>query len=296
MLERLLIASDITLSAYAVVNSLAALRKYGAQHCLLVACLNFYQYPSVSESNIQSIYQKNLDRQQAILEKEGYTVKTRFVQGIPEEVINQLAVDEDYSAIVVGSFARSWAGDAIMGGRAYDIIHSARKPVLIIRLVEDPEEGISCAGAADPAAGCDFGRHVLFPTDFSTNADQAFAYVRKLVKDGVQRVTLLHVQDQFRIDPYLMDRLDEFNQIDEARMLQMKEALQDLGDAEVDCQVLYGSPSAEILKFIGDNQVPLVVMGSQGRGFTQEIFLGSVSHNIARRSTASVLLIPAIRV
>ena len=295
MLSRLLIASDITLSAYAVVNGLAALKKYGAQKCLLVACLSFYQYPSVAETNIRSIFAKNLARQQAILEKQGFEVETRCVDGIPEEVINQIARDEDYSAIVVGSFARSLAGDAIMGGRAYDIIHSASKPVLIIRLEDDPDEGITCVGATDTSTGCDFGQHVLFPTDFSKNADHAFTYVRKMVKDGIKRVTLLHVQDQYRIDPYLLGKLDEFNQIDAARLNQMKDTLLGLGDVKVDTLLLYGSPSAEILKFIRESQVPLVVMGSQGRGFTQELFLGSVSHSVARRSNASVLLIPAIR-
>jgi len=37
------------------------------------------------------------------------------------------------------------------------------------------------------------------------------------------------------------------------------------------------------------------VMGSQGRGFVSESFLGSVSHQVARRSPAPVLLIPAKR-
>jgi len=36
-------------------------------------------------------------------------------------------------------------------------------------------------------------------------------------------------------------------------------------------------------------------MGSQGRGFIKEVFLGSVSNNVARHSAASVLLIPAVR-
>jgi hypothetical protein len=37
------------------------------------------------------------------------------------------------------------------------------------------------------------------------------------------------------------------------------------------------------------------LMGSQGRGYIREIFLGSVSHNIARYAGVSVLLISAIR-
>ncbi|MCA1785684.1 MAG: universal stress protein [Desulfobacteraceae bacterium] len=36
-------------------------------------------------------------------------------------------------------------------------------------------------------------------------------------------------------------------------------------------------------------------MGTQGRGFLGEFFLGSVSHNVARHSVAPVLLVPGLR-
>jgi len=39
----------------------------------------------------------------------------------------------------------------------------------------------------------------------------------------------------------------------------------------------------------------MVVMGSQGRGFIGEVFLGSVSHTVTRHSKVPLLLIPAIR-
>jgi len=44
---------------------------------------------------------------------------------------------------------------------------------------------------------------------------------------------------------------------------------------------------------VRDRDVQLTVMGSQGRGYVSDLFLGSVSHNVARQSVASVLLIPA---
>jgi len=65
--------------------------------------------------------------------------------------------------------------------------------------------------------------------------------------------------------------------------------------AEVDISLSYGSPSVKILKIISEQKIFLVVMGSQGRGFVKELFLGSVSNNIVRHAKASVLLIPAKR-
>lgn len=39
----------------------------------------------------------------------------------------------------------------------------------------------------------------------------------------------------------------------------------------------------------------LILMGTQGRGFLNELFLGSVSHNVARRVPLPVLFVPALR-
>lgn len=60
-------------------------------------------------------------------------------------------------------------------------------------------------------------------------------------------------------------------------------------------KIPYGNPTTEILDEITAGKYSLVVIGSQGRGFIREVFLGSVSHNITRHAAVSVLLIPAIR-
>ena len=39
-------------------------------------------------------------------------------------------------------------------------------------------------------------------------------------------------------------------------------------------------------------QATAVIMGSQGRGWIREIYLGNVSHSIARHASVPVLLIP----
>jgi nucleotide-binding universal stress UspA family protein len=95
--------------------------------------------------------------------------------------------------------------------------------------------------------------------------------------------------------PKATAEFERFNTIDTGRLEGMKKELQDAGATEVDISLLYGSPAVTILKMISEQKIPLVVMGSQGRGFVKELFLGSVSNNIVRHATASVLLIPAKR-
>ena len=75
----------------------------------------------------------------------------------------------------------------------------------------------------------------------------------------------------------------------------LRKKLLEKGAKNVLLKIPYGNPTSEILNELKGGDYSLVVMGSQGRGFIQEIFLGSVSHNIARDASVSVLLIPALR-
>jgi nucleotide-binding universal stress UspA family protein len=136
---------------------------------------------------------------------------------------------------------------------------------------------------------------VLFPTDFSDNAEHAFSYVEKIAECGAKRVTLLHVQDSVQIGRHLRERLEEFNRIDTERLERFKAELEKRGVKSVRIEIPYGSPKKEIIDRTRRGDVSLVVMGSQGRGYIGELFLGSVSHAVARHSEVPVLLVPAIR-
>ena len=282
MFRRMLIASEMSPVALDMLKCLQGLRNVGATECLLVQCLNPQDASPKISSFLTSILAENLKQQKAILAELGYAVETRVISGLARQEINRIAVEEDFSLIVVGAAEQSLMGEAAFGGTAYEVIHHANRPVLMVRTADKPIA----------AGGCDITSHLLFPTDFSQNAEEAFAYVEKLAADGAKKITLVHVQDQSRIKP---EQLDEANDVDAKRLEQLRQTLLKLGSPEIDLHLRYGSPSVEITKLVREKTISLVVMGSQGRGFVQELYLGSVSHNVARHAAASVLLIPAVR-
>ena len=112
---------------------------------------------------------------------------------------------------------------------------------------------------------------------------------KELLSGGAKQLTIMHVQDKEKIGRHLADRLSEFDRIDRERLERMTK---DLGN--VHFELAYGHAANEIIARAGKG-VSLIVMGSQGRGFVSEVFLGSVSHEVARRAPVSVLLVPAIR-
>lgn len=291
MFSRIIVATDLSAASLAVAKCAGGLKALGARRCLLLQCLSLQEAGSVSLAHDVGPLEDALARQKDILEQHGLRVEARVVPGFPKREINRIAVEENYSLIVIGSRSHSLIADPFLGGVGSAVIHDMRRPVLLVRL------GVTSNGTRDCAAlaRCDFAEHILFPTDFSENADHAFSYVERLVADGAKRVTFLHVQDKARIEPHLKGRLNEFNEIDRDRLEVLKERLERQGHAEVDFELRYGVPFVEITRLVRERGMHLVVMGSQGRGYTKEVLLGSVSHNVARHSEAAVLLVPAER-
>ncbi|MCL7421768.1 MAG: universal stress protein [Methylobacter sp.] len=217
----------------------------------------------------------------------GFSVEVEVLLGFPDHEINRLAREKNVSLIAVHMTSESLFDDAFVGGVAYEVIQHAEKPVLVMKAkTVNGQCEMMCE---------EILTHIIHPTDFSDNAERAFSYVEQLVESGCPKVTLLHVQEQERIDKYLKDRLEEFNEIDRARLERLKERLLEKGATDVQIDIPYGSTTREILREVNQNPYSLIVMGSQGRGFIPEVFLGSVSHNIVRKAPVPVLLVPAIR-
>ncbi|WP_287155588.1 universal stress protein [Candidatus Solincola tengchongensis] len=289
MFSRLLIATDLSPASNAVVNCLGGLRAYGAGQCLLMMCLSAQEAMATALSYSIDAFEKAMGVQKEILEKQGFAVETRVVIGSAKSEVTRTADEEDYSLIVVGSQGHSLVGDMLLGGVAYGIIHSARRPVLVIPIRKKHHEENEPGNGCLPVERCAFTRHVLFPTDFSENADHAFAYVEKMAKEGARRVTILHVMDK----EHLGHRLEEELVTD--RLDTMEKILRSGSGVKIEKRIVYGSPFTEIIRTIREEDVQLVVMGSQGRGFIKEVFLGSVSHNVARTSDAPIMLVPYVR-
>ena len=287
MFYRMLVATDLSEASEQVICSLGALQALGTQEALLVHCLNIRDVGTLADSLMEKA-RPALEKQAKALEDQGFRVTAKMAVGLPHIELNRQADEHDCSLIVVGSHGRTMAAEIVLGGVASAVIHNATRPTLVLRLRLRDENGRAvCEGPE-----CDLLEHVLFPTDFSDNAERAFSYVGRIAESGARRITLLHVQDQTRIDRHLKDRLEEFNAIDTERLERLKGELTERGARDIRIALPYGSPKKEIIERAKREGVSLVVMGSQGRGYLAELFLGSASNAVARHSPVPVLLIP----
>ncbi len=288
MYKRVIVATDLSPSAFAVIENLGVLREFGTEHCLILQCLSFTQVGTVGLYYTYGALESGLEEQKKLLENKGFTVEARLIPGIAKSEISRIASDEDYQLVVSGAVQSSLMNAAFTGGIGYEIIHGLKCPVFLLRLTEEAsgDEEVLLP------ARTDYLQHILVPTDFSATSNRAFETAVALAGYGAKKITLMHVQDRARLEPYLMSRIDEFNEIDEARLHAMKERIHEVSDADVEIVLGFGNPSKEILAAIKERDVRLVVMGSRGRGYLGDLFIGSVSLNVARHSEASVLLLP----
>lgn len=141
---------------------------------------------------------------------------------------------------------------------------------------------------------------ILYPTDFSDVSKKALDYVKQLKKAGTKEVILLHIIDKREVES--IARYGEVSMsLEKGLEKKMEESLKqeiaaieaELKESGFDVKVRIekGIPFREILRVEEEEQASVVVIGSHGKSCVEEMFLGSVSEKVVRKSTRPVLVI-----
>ena len=288
MYKKAIVATDLSSEALDLVATTGNLKGFGVEKILLIAfwdALDLLGIDTFFKAIIYKDLENNLKGKKEVLERHGFEVSTRVMDGPSALQVSNIALEEDYNLVVAASDSK------VFNPMANKLIHNARKPTYIYkpdakkhRIAK--KRGIEQKGIAD---------HLLFATDFSKNSNLAFKHLIEMLPFINNKITIVHVQDEYKISAYAYENMKEVDESDDKTLEKMKETLLKNGCPEVETLLLTGAPSNEILSAIEEHSPQLVMMGCQGRGFVNEFFLGSVSHKVARRSPVSVLLIPAKR-
>jgi nucleotide-binding universal stress UspA family protein len=202
--------------------------------------------------------------------------------GIPAQQMLSLASGLNADTIVVSAFVSSPWEDYFLGSTAFEMIRNARTNMLVLHPPSDQEQ---IAGGLDRP----LLEHALFPTDFSGFSVEAFEQFVSLAEKGLQRVSLLHVQDVTHLRPHLMDRISEFDRIDLERLDGLAQRLAENG-VESACHVELGVPEQTINRMAGNLDVSCIVIGSRGRSLSEAVRWGSVSERVVRGAEVPVLV------
>ena len=141
-------------------------------------------------------------------------------------------------------------------------------------------------------------KNILVPTDFSASANAALVYAKDLADKFGAHVHLLHVVP---LPSFYSASIELSTAPLKEMMLEAETSARDalasrghaigLPDSRITVHSTIGLPVSEIFRFIEEEAIDLVVMGTHGRGVVEHLLLGSVAERVVRRSPVPVLTV-----
>ena len=284
----ILVASDLTTGSDVVVAGAAALAALTGSRLHVLHIYEFHPAPYLQSLPPAAFHDHVSALRDRLVEQLDRTVPPG-VQVASKEVavdaaqraILSRASQVDADLIVIGRHRPTGIADAFLGGTADNIVRSAQVPVLILH---DPFSA--------PL------RRVLVPIDLSEPAlhalDVGVQWVGHIgAADSTPEMIVLHViprifdyKDMIFDSSAVAMRLQEA--IDQSCARQHAPAgLHPYG------VIRWADDTAdEIVSFVAQENVDLVVLGTHGYGALGRALLGSVSSGVAREATCPVLLVP----
>jgi len=135
--------------------------------------------------------------------------------------------------------------------------------------------------------------------DFSENAGAAFDQAVELAEKFQSRLHIVHVLPPV-FNPVLPDSEYVFpEQPKESLIIKVEEKIQQeyaasLGEGvEHEIVVLDGHVSSEIIRFLEDEDIDLVVLGSYGASGMGRVLFGSVANRVSHKAPCSVMIVRA---
>jgi len=140
-------------------------------------------------------------------------------------------------------------------------------------------------------------RNILYPTDFSSGANQGFPHALQLARRYGADLHLLHVELPGEYDPSNTACFfpDEWVGVAPSehpanRRADAFPSCYDVGDLEVERQIVRAiSAAPAILRYSEDREIDLIMMATRGRRGLTHLFLGSVAEEVVRQAPCPVL-------
>lgn len=148
-------------------------------------------------------------------------------------------------------------------------------------------------------------KKILFPTDFSESAHNAFDYALRLAHKWEASITVLHIFHKPEMRSlYVPKALEDFyksydlqqfaNFKDKIPVLNNLAIEKGFGHIAVNYALKEGNNEVDlIISFAEKESFDQIIMGTTGAGFLKEVFLGSIAGEVLENATCPVLTVPS---
>lgn len=215
----------------------------------------------------------------------GRVVASRVVEGVAWRTILEQASELSADALVIGSHGRAGIERLLLGSVAEKVIRRASSPVMTITASTPYERQPS------------FSR-VLCAVDFSPSANRALTYALSVADRAAGQLAVLHVLEMPEV-PEEMPECPDYD-VDEywrgyretsCRRLEEQIPASLRARCSIDVVMAPGASYKEILRNASDGHHDLVVVGTQGRGAVDRLFVGSTAEQIVRAAECPVMTV-----
>lgn len=136
-------------------------------------------------------------------------------------------------------------------------------------------------------------KRILLAADGSDHSVRAAEKAVELAKlSGASEMTVVYVIDGQTSKEDVLHHPDQAI-VEEKRKQRLRPVTDLLDERNLVCKLekLHGEPGQAIVDYANNNGFDIVVVGSRGLNSLQEMVLGSVSHKVAKRVKAPVLIV-----
>ena len=289
---KILFPTDFSPHAQKIMDLIPELKRAGLQEAVFLHVINpmkATRWIGVDEKFIErtrdEAYRRLKSTCDSLSAAYGMTVKCRVQLGVAHQEIARVADEEKVSLIIMGSHGHGYFKGALLGSNTQSAMRQVKVPLLIerFRRVESKQDLVFVTASL-------FSK-VLYPTDFSSNAQLAMKVIEQFQNDLTQEVVVVHIQDTRVVMPYLQEKLNEFNRIDTERLSAIKDRLVSLG-YRVKTILKTGIPFRDINDIAEKENVSLIVLGSHGMSNVRETYTGSETEYISLHHVRPVMVIP----
>lgn len=302
MYDEILLPTDGSAhSTAAAEHALALARAFDATvHVLGVADVNraagLFDAGGVDEAFVERVERDAEDAIERTTSLAGAAdrLETAVVRGDPGEVIVDYIDEHGLDAVVMGTHGRRGIRRFIAGSVTEHVVRVAEVPIFTVRRPEDADESDRSTGTAGDLPTYE---RVLVPTDGSDTADRAVDHALGIAAAFDGELHALSVVDVSTVasssDIVPSDTvIESLTDRGERAVASVADRADERGVESV-TEVVQGFPGSTILRYVREEEMDIVVMGTHGRTGLGRALLGSTAERIVRRSPVPVCTVPA---
>ncbi len=281
-LQNILAAVDLgETSNHVADTSLYLAKKFNSQislmHVVTEDALS-NDFKKIIEASVESKLQEIAERIRA---KGGVVKKIIIEKGVPFEKLIQEGQEGDYNVMVVGSGNKPSGESFRLGTTVEKLMRKNQIPLWVVKKKEHKKV-----------------RKILCPVDFSDSSKRALNNAINLAVRFQATLTVLNVYEPVHIFSswFKVDNEKENAELKSSQADDFQSFLKQFNfeDLKVQLETRDGEPFQEILGYIKENDVDLLLMGTTGKTGLSRLLMGSVTEKVTRELPCSFITTKAI--